>query len=92
MDWRTKAACTKRKQINCTVDNGSQHYDLSQLTKLTDNYRVPINDTYLVILNVCHSVLYGANTCKSNNAACLVDKNSPSRYSSFTLINTNFFH
>lgn len=76
MQWKTKAACTEKKKVNCTVDDKSgQHYDLSPLINYSDNYEVSISKQYSVILNVCHSVLYRRNVCKTTNAACLIDKN-----------------
>ncbi|XP_016837962.1 cation-independent mannose-6-phosphate receptor isoform X3 [Nasonia vitripennis] len=82
LDWRTSAACTEPKKISCTVNHNSDHYDLSELTKISGNYEVYFaNYTKKVLLNICHSVIYGPNTCKSNNAACLIDletaKSSP---------------
>lgn len=75
MQWKTEAACTERKKVKCTVDDKSgQHYDLTSLINYSDNYEVPISDKYSVILNVCHTVLYRRNACKTSNAACLIDK------------------
>ena len=81
MNWRTEAACVKeKKQIKCSVDDETGHYDLSELTNLSDNYQVFItDDKEFVILNVCHSVLYGPYTCKSTNAACLIDNQKDAR-------------
>ncbi|XP_058803563.1 cation-independent mannose-6-phosphate receptor [Phymastichus coffea] len=72
LEWRTNHACAKRSLSNCTVDYKSQHYDLRSLINYANNYEVKINETYTVVLNVCHSILYRPNSCKSDTAACLV--------------------
>ena len=74
MDWRTYAACPERKEINCTANGTFGHYDLTPLKNTSSNYEVSINSTYSIIFNVCHTVLYGRDTCLSKNGACLLDK------------------
>ncbi|KAL7296441.1 hypothetical protein TKK_0010448 [Trichogramma kaykai] len=73
MEWRTHAACSSRIELNCTYTDKFNYYDLSHLKNLSDNYEVQIDDRYTIILNVCHSILYGPNLCISNSAACLID-------------------
>ncbi|XP_023248138.1 cation-independent mannose-6-phosphate receptor [Copidosoma floridanum] len=75
--WRTDVACSAKKVVNCTVDNGSNHYDLSKLINLSDNYKITFNETHSVILNVCHSVLYSRRACGAHNGMCLVNNNAP---------------
>ncbi|KAJ8672796.1 hypothetical protein QAD02_004056 [Eretmocerus hayati] len=78
MIWRTELACSKHKKLNCSVNNNLSHYDLTALIDLSGNYKIPVDNQHFAILNVCHTVLYGRNTCKSTNAACLVDKSGKS--------------
>ncbi|XP_015181720.1 PREDICTED: cation-independent mannose-6-phosphate receptor isoform X2 [Polistes dominula] len=78
MVWKSAFACAKRKEINCTVTDPSDgsHYDLSVLKRYSDNYDIHVgnNTSVNLILNVCHSVIFGYNVlCTINSGACLYD-------------------
>ncbi|XP_043497869.1 cation-independent mannose-6-phosphate receptor isoform X1 [Polistes fuscatus] len=78
MVWSSAFACAKRKEINCTVTDPSDgsHYDLSPLKRYSDNYDIYVgnNTSVNLILNVCHSVIFGYNVlCPISSGACLQD-------------------
>ncbi|XP_017885453.1 cation-independent mannose-6-phosphate receptor isoform X2 [Ceratina calcarata] len=78
--WRTAAACGNRTIQNCTLTDKATglHYDLSSLTKYSENYVIPLGDRTApkIILNVCHSVIFEYNAlCQMTNGACLQDPN-----------------
>ena len=70
--WSTIYACGPRHRTNCSVtDNTGYEYDLSSLTLLSYNYQVSM-DKSQIILNVCHSIIYGNGAaCKQKSASCL---------------------
>ncbi|KAL6258138.1 hypothetical protein P5V15_010058 [Pogonomyrmex californicus] len=85
MIWKTALACGPRTQTNCTVVNDGRYYDLSPLTRFTENYEISINNmTYpKIILNVCHSTIHQYSAiCPIKSGACLDDPKNPNRYSS----------
>ncbi|KAI4488792.1 hypothetical protein M0802_011302 [Mischocyttarus mexicanus] len=78
MVWSSAFACAKRKEIKCNMTDTSDgsHYDLSVLKKYSDNYDIYVgnNTSVNLILNVCHSVIFGYNAlCPMNSGACLRD-------------------
>lgn len=78
MIWISAFACANRKEINCTVTNPSDHshYDLSPLKRYSENYVIYAgkNTSLKIILNVCHSVIFGYDAiCQMNSGACLYD-------------------
>ncbi|KAL6449215.1 hypothetical protein ACFW04_000702 [Cataglyphis niger] len=86
MLWSTALACGPRLQTNCTVVNNGYHYDLSPLTRSSDNYVIHMNNekkSPKIVLNVCQSIIhqYGA-MCPIRSGACLDDPEKPKRYSS----------
>ncbi|XP_070158069.1 cation-independent mannose-6-phosphate receptor isoform X3 [Polyergus mexicanus] len=88
MVWKTALACAQKFQTNCTVVNNGYHYDLSSLTRSSDNYVIHISNekqSRKIVLNVCQSIIhqYGA-MCPIKSGACLDDPEKPNsfRYSS----------
>nr|XP_050868937.1 cation-independent mannose-6-phosphate receptor isoform X2 [Vespula vulgaris] len=79
MIWSSAfACCANKKEINCTVTNPSDdsHYDLSPLKGYSENYIIyaGTNTSLEIILNVCHSVIFGFGAlCQANSGACLYD-------------------
>ncbi|XP_033226703.1 cation-independent mannose-6-phosphate receptor isoform X2 [Belonocnema kinseyi] len=75
--WSTVYACGPRHRTSCSVADDSGHeYDLSPLTQYSENYEVPMNKSK-IILNVCHSVIYGHGAaCKQKAASCFQDSNA----------------
>ncbi|XP_034945138.1 cation-independent mannose-6-phosphate receptor isoform X2 [Chelonus insularis] len=77
MIWRTISACgvppMEKPFIDCTVtDDAGNFYDLSSLTKYSDNYIVPIDENTSIILNVCHPIVYGNGAvCRYSSSVCL---------------------
>ncbi|XP_050573369.1 cation-independent mannose-6-phosphate receptor isoform X1 [Bombus affinis] len=73
MIWKSVLACGPRIIGNCTVTDKGLHYDLSPLTKYSDNYFVTIDKTLpKIILNICHSVIFEYKAlCQSHSGACL---------------------
>ncbi|XP_011158228.2 cation-independent mannose-6-phosphate receptor isoform X2 [Solenopsis invicta] len=82
--WRTVLACLPKVQTNCTVANGGHYYDLSPLTRTSENYVILVkNDTKSrIVLNVCHNVIHHGAMCPLNSGACLDNPESINRYSS----------
>lgn len=82
MLWKTALACGPRFQTHCTVVNNGSNYDLSPLTKFSDNYVIHISEmkSSKIVLNVCHSIIrqYGA-MCPIKTGACLNDPEKPNR-------------
>lgn len=75
MVWKTALACGQRFQTNCTVVNDGYHYDLSSLTRSSENYVIRIRNDMKspkIVLNVCQSIIrqYGA-LCPIKSGACL---------------------
>ncbi|GAB1860995.1 Cation-independent mannose-6-phosphate receptor [Camponotus japonicus] len=86
MLWKTALACGPKFQTNCTVVNNDSYYDLSPLTRFSDNYVIHTRDEMKspkIVLNVCHSIIrqYGA-MCPIKSGACLDDPENHNRYSS----------
>ncbi|CAL1684751.1 unnamed protein product [Lasius platythorax] len=86
MVWKTALACGQRFQTNCTVVNDGYHYDLSSLTRSSENYVIRIRNDMKspkIVLNVCQSIIrqYGA-LCPIKSGACLDDTEKLNRYSS----------
>ncbi|KAL2725452.1 cation-independent mannose-6-phosphate receptor isoform X1 [Vespula squamosa] len=77
MIWSSAFACANRKEINCTVTNSDgSHYDLSPLKRYSENYVIYVgkNTSLKIILNICHSVIFGYDAiCQINSGACLHD-------------------
>ncbi|XP_012235795.1 cation-independent mannose-6-phosphate receptor [Linepithema humile] len=86
MSWKTALACTPRTQTNCTVVKDGHHFDLSPLTRSSENYVISMrNETRLpkIVLNVCQSVVRLPNAlCPIKSGACLNDPTKLNRYSS----------
>ncbi|XP_028050278.1 cation-independent mannose-6-phosphate receptor [Monomorium pharaonis] len=81
--WKTSLVCVPRVQTNCTVTNAGHYYDLSPLTRASENYVIPINDTKSkIVLNVCQSVIHHGVMCPLNSGVCLDEPEKPNRYSS----------
>lgn len=76
MVWKTALACAPKFQTNCTIVNNGYHYDLSSLTRSSDNYVIHISEKHSprIVLNVCQSIIrqYGA-MCPIKTGACLED-------------------
>lgn len=88
MIWKSVLACGPRITGNCTVTDKGLHYDLSPLTKYSDNYFVTIDKTSpKIILNICHSVIFEYKAlCQSHSGACL-QNSSFNEYGYFYLKN-----
>ncbi|XP_076766762.1 lysosomal enzyme receptor protein [Xylocopa sonorina] len=74
MIWKTVLACGPRIEKNCTVVDNGLHYDLSPLTRYSQNYVIHMGNrtSPKIILNVCHSVIYEYNAlCQIHSGACL---------------------
>ncbi|KOC59527.1 Cation-independent mannose-6-phosphate receptor, partial [Habropoda laboriosa] len=74
LSWKSIFACAPPKQINCTVTDNGFHYDLSSLTRYSENYVIHTgnNTSPKIILNVCHSVIFEHNAlCQMESGACL---------------------
>lgn len=75
--WKTNLACGKEKMENCSATDPTDGYefDLSELTKFSDNYEVPIeNSSSKILLNVCHSLIFGfGSTCSYQSGSCLLN-------------------
>ncbi|XP_012276339.1 cation-independent mannose-6-phosphate receptor isoform X2 [Orussus abietinus] len=75
MIWYTKAACGNIIKSNCTAkDDSGRSFNLSPLTRISDNYIIDVGNTSSkkIILNICHSLIFGDNTkCHPNSGACL---------------------
>jgi len=83
MLWKTALACGPRFQTNCTVVNNDSYYDLSPLTRFSDNYVIHIRNEMKspkIVLNVCHSIIrqYDA-MCPIKSGACLDDPENHNR-------------
>ncbi|XP_031780377.1 cation-independent mannose-6-phosphate receptor-like isoform X1 [Nasonia vitripennis] len=76
----TFAACPQRSYTDCIAEYSSDRYNLNALRDFTKNYEVHINDDLAVILNVCHSLLYGPHhvNCSDDSSICLIDKSDKS--------------
>lgn len=75
MVWKTSLVCGPRKQVNCTVIEDGQLYDLSPLTRFSENYMIRAGSDVrspMIKLNVCHSVIREAGSmCAFKSGACL---------------------
>ncbi|XP_071630310.1 cation-independent mannose-6-phosphate receptor-like isoform X1 [Temnothorax longispinosus] len=83
--WKTALACVPRTQTNCTVANAGRHYDLSLLTRASENYVIRMrNETKSpkIILNVCQNVIHHGTTCPVKSGVCLDDPENPDKDSS----------
>lgn len=94
MSWRTVLACTPRTQTNCTVVKDGYHFDLSPLTRSSENYVISMgNETRSpkIVLNVCQSVIRQPNAlCPIKSGACLNDLTKSNRQVSFVLHKCSF--
>ncbi|XP_029053716.1 cation-independent mannose-6-phosphate receptor isoform X1 [Osmia bicornis bicornis] len=82
MVWKTALACGPRITQSCTVTDNGLHYDLSPLTRYSQNYVIHMGNktSPKIILNVCHSVIFEYNAlCQMHSGACLQDA-SKSKY------------
>ncbi|KAL0115499.1 hypothetical protein PUN28_010785 [Cardiocondyla obscurior] len=92
--WKTALACVPRTQINCTVVNDGRYYDLSPLTRTSENYVIPMkNETKSakIILNVCQNVIHHGTTCEFKSGACLEDPENSNIYSSLGTVQKSPF-
>lgn len=74
MIWTTALACGPRIKRNCTVTSNGLHYDLSPLTRYSQNYVIHAGNkpSLKIILNVCHSVIFEYNAlCQMSSGVCL---------------------
>ncbi|XP_020283020.1 cation-independent mannose-6-phosphate receptor [Pseudomyrmex gracilis] len=74
MVWRTSLICGPRKQVNCTVVENGQLYDLSPLTRFSENYVIHVRPDItspLIELNVCHSVIPRQGSTCFRSGACM---------------------
>lgn len=83
MIWKTALACTPRTQTTCTAVKDGYHFDLSPLTRSSENYVIYMrNETGSpkIVLNVCHSVIHHSNAlCPIKTGACLNDPTKSNR-------------
>lgn len=83
MVWKTALACGPRTRTNCTVVYGDQHYNLSPLTRYSENYVIRTGTKAFpkIMLNVCHSIIrqYGV-MCPSKTGVCLDDPKKSNKY------------
>lgn len=79
--WNTSLACGKQTRTNCSVtDESGYKYDLSELTQFNYNYQVPVNESLMILLNVCHSLIFGHGvSCSQNVGSCLIDSTQPGK-------------
>lgn len=71
--WRTALACVPRIQSNCIISNAGRYYDLSILTRTSENYVIPMkNETKSskIILNVCQNIIHHGTNCPIKSGAC----------------------
>ncbi|XP_011863304.1 PREDICTED: cation-independent mannose-6-phosphate receptor [Vollenhovia emeryi] len=89
--WKSALACVPRTQTNCIIANDGHIYDLSLLTRTSENYVIPMKDgipmnskarSPKIILNVCQNVIHHGTLCPAKSGACLDDPQNPKRYSS----------
>lgn len=83
--WMTALACLPRTQTNCTIANAGRYYDLSLLTRASENYVIPIKNgtkSPKIMLNVCQSIVQHGALCPIKSGACLDDPEKSNRYSS----------
>ena len=68
--WETPVLC--QYQVECSVTNGEQDYDLNWLKAYDNNWIVNFNgDKFLI--NVCHNLLPdGSQECNSTAAVCML--------------------
>ncbi|XP_053979420.1 cation-independent mannose-6-phosphate receptor [Hylaeus volcanicus] len=84
--WKTALACAPPTVQNCTVIDNGFHYDLSPLTRYSENYVIRVGTELLpkIILNICHSVIFEYNAlCQMRSGACL-QKNTDSSKLGYT--------
>ncbi|XP_076173543.1 lysosomal enzyme receptor protein isoform X2 [Ptiloglossa arizonensis] len=84
MVWETALACSPRIKNNCTVTDNGLHYDLSPLTKHSQNYVIHMGNRMSpkIILNICHSVIFEYNAlCQMNSGVCLQKELASSNFS-----------
>ncbi|XP_051174932.1 cation-independent mannose-6-phosphate receptor isoform X2 [Leptopilina boulardi] len=76
--WKTSLACGEQTITNCSViDSTGFKYDLSKLTKYSDNYEIPVQNSSKILLNVCHSLIFGYGvSCINKAGSCLVNSNA----------------
>ncbi|XP_041350855.1 cation-independent mannose-6-phosphate receptor-like [Gigantopelta aegis] len=75
-EWPTNHACPPYKVTDCSIiDKDGKHYDLSQLSRSSDNYEYLIqHENKKFIINVCRSLVHQKDqTCPFNAAACMID-------------------
>ncbi|XP_018059825.1 PREDICTED: cation-independent mannose-6-phosphate receptor [Atta colombica] len=83
--WKTALLCVPRTQTNCTVVNAGHYYDLSLLTRPSENYMIPLHiknktKSPKIILNVCQNILHHGIMCPIKSGACLDDPEKPNGY------------
>ncbi|CAK9820663.1 Cation-independent mannose-6-phosphate receptor [Anthophora plagiata] len=74
MVWKSSLACRPATKTDCTVTDNGLHYDLSPLTRYSQNYVIPTGNktSPKIILNICHSVIFEYNAlCQMHSGACL---------------------
>ncbi|XP_043474174.1 cation-independent mannose-6-phosphate receptor [Leptopilina heterotoma] len=74
--WKTSLACGRQLNINCSVRDPKDNFkfDLSELTKFSDNYEVQVENSSKILLNVCHSLIFGyGSTCSFQSGSCLLN-------------------
>ncbi|XP_076628392.1 lysosomal enzyme receptor protein [Colletes latitarsis] len=72
--WRTVLACVHPKVQDCTVTDNKLHYDLSPLTRYSQNYVIHTGNRMSpkIILNICHSVIFKSDAlCQMSSGVCL---------------------
>ncbi|XP_044582564.1 cation-independent mannose-6-phosphate receptor-like isoform X1 [Cotesia glomerata] len=87
--WKTKLACgvnfeASEHSVDCKVtdEKTKTFYDLGSLKKTSDNYIVHIDNKSSIILNVCHTVVFGSGVVCPFSAACLRNSTNSITYSS----------
>ncbi|XP_024080951.1 cation-independent mannose-6-phosphate receptor isoform X1 [Cimex lectularius] len=84
--WKTREACIFKdeKPGKCTVEdpNTNNVYNLSALSLTSDNYKIILNITHTLILNICRSLVPQYNNqCNMNSGACLMITSAQSPHS-----------
>lgn len=80
--WKTALACVPRAQTNCIISNAGRYYDLSLLTRASENYVIPMkNETKAskIVLNVCQNIIHHGTNCPIKSAVCLDNPEIPNR-------------
>ena len=70
MQWETPSLC--QYQVECSVENGGEKYDLNWLKAFDNNWRVKFNED-LFLINVCHNLLpEEKQICPATAAICML--------------------